>query len=563
MEKEKASNRPEKGDFIRDIIYKDLEKGKHEKIILRFPPEPNGYLHIGHAKAICLNFGLAREIPGAVCHLRFDDTNPEKEDQEFIEAIKDDIKWLGYSWGQHLYFSSDYFEKLYEYALIFIKNGLAYVDSLTPDEIRQYRGTLKEKGKESPYRNRSIEENLELFEKMKSGEFNEGECVLRAKIDMSSSNMNMRDPVIYRIKKKAHPRVQNKWNIYPMYDLTHCVSDALEHITHSLCSLEFEDHRVLYDWFLDNLPVPCHPRQIEFARLNITHTVLSKRRLLELVEKKYVEGWDDPRMPTLAGMRRRGYLPSAIKQFCQMIGLAKADSVVDFGMLEHALRQELNEKASRAMAVLNPVKVVITNYPEDKIEEMETSNNPKDESSGKRKVPFSREIFIEKNDFMEDPPRKFFRLKPDGEVRLISAYIIKFQNLIKDKKGNIKEIHCTYDPESRGGKAPDGRKIKGTIHWVCASKAVKATLRNYDRLFNAEKPGAETGDFLDDLNPCSLKINKNCVVEPSLAELNTDKRYQFVRNGYYYADPKLSAEGAPVFNQIVSLRDSWKKIKRG
>ncbi len=455
-----------KSNFIKQIIEKDLADGKHKTIITRFPPEPNGYLHIGHAKSICLNFGLAEEYQGR-CHLRFDDTNPEKESPEYVESIKEDVKWLGFDWGEHLYFASDYFEKFYNYALELIKKGKAYVCQLSPEEIREYRGTLTEPGKESPYRNRSVEENLELFEKMKNGEFEEGECVLRAKIDMSSPNLNMRDPVIYRIKKIRHHRTGDKWCIYPTYDFAHCLSDAIEGITHSLCTLEFEDHRPLYDWFLDELNTPCHPQQIEFARLNLSYTVMSKRKLNLLVQEGYVSGWDDPRMPTISGMRRRGYTPEAIKDFCERIGIAKSDNLVDYSLLEHCVREDLNKRALRFMGVLEPLKVVIVNYPEEQEEELEAINNPEDPSAGKRKIPFSREIYIEKSDFREDPPRKFFRLAPGKEVRLRYAYYITCEEVVKDEQGNIVELRCTYDPESRGGYTPDGRKVKGTLHCRC------------------------------------------------------------------------------------------------
>ncbi|HCO12153.1 MAG TPA: glutamine--tRNA ligase [Desulfonauticus sp.] len=550
-----------KSNFIKQIIEKDLADGKHKTIITRFPPEPNGYLHIGHAKSICLNFGLAEEYQGR-CHLRFDDTNPEKESPEYVESIKEDVKWLGFDWGEHLYFASDYFEKFYNYALELIKKGKAYVCQLSPEEIREYRGTLTEPGKESPYRNRSVEENLELFEKMKNGEFEEGECVLRAKIDMSSPNLNMRDPVIYRIKKIRHHRTGDKWCIYPTYDFAHCLSDAIEGITHSLCTLEFEDHRPLYDWFLDELNTPCHPQQIEFARLNLSYTVMSKRKLNLLVQEGYVSGWDDPRMPTISGMRRRGYTPEAIKDFCERIGIAKSDNLVDYSLLEHCVREDLNKRALRFMGVLEPLKVVIVNYPEEQEEELEAINNPEDPSAGKRKIPFSREIYIEKSDFREDPPRKFFRLAPGKEVRLRYAYYITCEEVVKDEQGNIVELRCTYDPESRGGYTPDGRKVKGTLHWVDARKAKKAKVRLYDRLFLVENPALEEKkgkSFKELLNPESLK-EVEALVEPALYGLKPGDVFQLERVGYFCVDRDSTSESL-VLNRTVTLKDSWAKIE--
>ncbi|PLX19159.1 MAG: glutamine--tRNA ligase [Candidatus Muiribacterium halophilum] len=549
-------------DFIREIIKNDLESGKHKTTVTRFPPEPNGFLHIGHAKAICLNYGISKENEGARFHLRFDDTNPEKEEVKYIEAIKKDLEWLGVDWGENLFYASDYFDKLYEYAIILIKDGKAYVDELNAEEIREYRGTLTKPGKNSPYRDRNIEENLELFEKMRSGEVEEGKMVLRAKIDMASPNINMRDPVIYRIKNIHHPRTGDKWCIYPMYDYTHCISDALENITHSLCTLEFEDHRPLYDWFLDQLPVPSHPRQIEFARLNLNYTVMSKRHLLKLVEENHVDGWDDPRMPTISGLRRRGYTSASIWEFLSQIGLAKVVSTVDIGLLEYFIRQELNKTSDRVLVVLDPLKVVITNYPDDKEDEFELPNNPEDENAGTRKVKFTKELYIERGDFMEDPPKKFFRLFPGKEVRLKSAYLVRCNDVIKDDNGNITEIHCTYDPDSKGGSAPDGRKVKGTLHWVSAKYGKKIEVRMFDRLFNVENPGKETGDYIDDLNRDSKKVLKNSIAEPGILEAEKGKRFQFFRHGYFFSDPIDSTEGSPVFNQIVSLKDTWEKVKK-
>ncbi len=552
-------------NFIRNIIIEDIKSGKHGgKVITRFPPEPNGYLHIGHAKSIVLNFGLALEFNGR-CHLRFDDTNPTKEEEEYVLAIQEDVAWLGYYWGKHLYYASDYFDRLYDYAIELIKMGKAYVCDLSAEQIRQYRGTLKEPGKESPYRNRSVEENLDLFRRMRQGEFPDGARVLRAKIDMASGNLNMRDPVIYRIMHTSHHRTGNKWCIYPMYDFTHCLSDSIEGITHSICTLEFEDHRPLYDWFLDQLKVECHPQQIEFARLNLSYTVLSKRKLIQLVEGGFVSGWDDPRMPTISGIRRRGYSPASIRNFCERIGVAKRDSVVDIALLEHCVREDLNKTSPRVMAVLKPLKVVIENYPEGKTEELEAVNNPEDPSAGTRMVPFSREIYIEQDDFREDPPKKFFRLAPGKEVRLRYAYFITCHRVIKDEKtGEIIELRCTYDPETRGGAAPDGRKVRGTLHWVSAIHAVKAEVRLYDRLFSVPDPdhGKEGADFKTFINPRSLEVIHDCMVEPGLRDARPGDRYQFERIGYFCVDTVDSDPGHLVFNRTVPLRDTWAKIEK-
>ncbi|MCK5707179.1 MAG: glutamine--tRNA ligase/YqeY domain fusion protein [Candidatus Aureabacteria bacterium] len=549
------------GNFIRQIISEDLKKNKNNgEVITRFPPEPNGYLHIGHAKSICLNFGLAKDNNGE-CHLRFDDTNPCKEDIEYVESIKNDVKWLGFDWGKHLYYSSDYFDKLYEYAIALIKSGKAYVCSLSGEEIREFRGTLKLPGKNSPYRSRTIEENLELFEKMRVGEFEDGTHVLRAKIDMSSPNLTMRDPTLYRIRRVTHHRTLNKWCIYPMYDFTHCLSDSIENITHSICTLEFENNRPLYDWVLDELKVKCHPQQIEFARLNLTNTIMSKRKLLQLVEEKYVSSWDDPRMPTLAGLRRRGFTPVAIRDFCERIGVAKADSEVNIALLEHCIREDLNKKAQRVMVVLKPLKVIIDNYPEDKVEEFEADNNPEDPSMGKRKVPFSKIIYIEKDDFMEDPPKKFFRLAPGREIRLKHAYYIKCESVVKDEKtGEIIELHCTYDPDTRGGWSNDGRKVRGTSHWVSASHGVLTEVRLYDHLL-LDKSGDDK-DFISLLNPDSLKVLNDAIAEPSIKEAKKDVPYQFLRQGYFCVDSIDSTSENLVFNRTVSLRDSWSKIAK-
>ncbi len=552
------STRP--SNFIEEIIEEDLRSGRYDRVHTRFPPEPNGYLHIGHAKSICLNFGLAEKY-GGLCNLRFDDTNPVKEEQEYIDAIKEDVRWLGFDWGDREYYASDYFEQLYEWAVELIKKGKAYVDDLSAEEIRQYRGTLTEPGKESPYRNRSVEENLELFQRMRAGEFPDGSKVLRAKIDMASPNLNLRDPVMYRILHARHHRTGEKWCIYPMYDWAHGQSDSIEGITHSICTLEFEDHRPLYDWFLDQLGI-FHPRQIEFARLNLSYTVMSKRMLNELVQGGYVNGWDDPRMPTLSGLRRRGYTPEAIRDFCTRIGVAKADSIVDISLLEHCIRDDLNKRAPRRMAVLRPLKVVIVNYPENQVEEMEAVNNPEDESMGTRKVPFSRVLYIERDDFREDPPKKFFRLAPGREVRLRYAYYIKCVDVIKDENGEIVELHCTYDPETRGGWSKDGRKVKATLHWVSASHAVPIEVRLYDRLFNDPNPaGHKDRDFKEFLNPESLETIPRAWAEPSLANARAGERFQFERLGYFVVDPD-STENQLVFNRTVPLRDTWAKIEK-
>jgi glutaminyl-tRNA synthetase len=547
--------------FIRQIIERDMESGKYGgRVVTRFPPEPNGFLHIGHAKSICLNFGLA-EAFGGRCHLRFDDTNPIKEEAKYVESIKEDVRWLGFDWGEHLYFASDYFQRLYEYALELIKLGKAFVCSLSPQQIREYRGTLTEPGRESPYRDRSVQENLELFEGMRKGEFEEGEHVLRAKIDMAASNINMRDPVVYRIMHASHHRTGDAWCIYPTYDFAHCLSDSIEGITHSLCSQEFEDHRPLYDWILDQLGA-YHPQQIEFARLNMGFTVLSKRKLVQMVRQGYVSGWDDPRMPTLCGLRRRGYTPRAIWNFCDRIGVGKSESLVDMGMLEHAVREDLNKRAPRYMGVLDPLRVVITNYPEGGEEELEAINNPEDPEMGTRQVPFSRVIYIEKGDFREEPPKKFFRLAPGREVRLRYAYFITCENVIKDESGQIVELHCRYDPQTRGGAAPDGRKVKGTLHWVSADHCLTAQVRVYDRLFVRANPAGdekEGFDFRDSLNPESLQILTGCKVEPSLAGVQAGTTFQFERQGYFCADPDSTPQ-RPVFNRTVSLKDTWAKI---
>ncbi len=548
-------------DFIRTRIESDIKSNKNNgRVHTRFPPEPNGYLHIGHAKSICLNFGLAQEYNGK-CNLRFDDTNPSKEEMEYVESIKKDVRWLGFDWEDREYYASDYFEKLYEYATQLIKKGKAFVCDLTADQIKRYRGTLTEPGKESPYKNRSVKENLELFRGMRKGEYEDGSRVLRAKIDMSSPNLNMRDPVIYRIVHESHHRTGDKWCIYPMYDFAHGLCDSIEGITHSLCTLEFEDHRPLYDWFLEQLNV-FHSQQIEFARLNLSYTVLSKRKLLELVEEGYVKGWDDPRMPTISGLRRRGYTPESIRDFCDRIGLAKRESVVDIALLEHCLREHLNKKAKRVMAVLDPLEVIIENFPEGKEEHLDAENNPEDPGMGKRKIPFSRSLYIEREDFREDPPRKYFRLAPDREVRLKHAYYIKCNQVIKDKgTGKIKRLHCTYDPETRGGWSKDGRKVKGTLHWVSARHAIKAEIRLYDRLFQTKNPlDVKKGeDFKKNLNPESLKIIPSCMLEPSVSNARPGDRFQFLRKGYFCVDPD-SKKGHLVFNQTVPLRDTWAKI---
>ncbi len=550
-------------DFIREIIAADLRANKNDgRVVTRFPPEPNGYLHIGHAKSICLNFGLAAEHRG-VCHLRFDDTNPTKEDLEYVESIQEDVRWLGFDWQDKLFYASDYYEQLYGYAVHLIKNGKAYVDSLSADEIREYRGTLTQPGKNSPYRDRSVEDNLDLFARMRAGEFADGSLVLRAKIDMASPNLNMRDPVIYRIRRATHHRTGDAWCIYPMYDFTHGQSDALEGITHSICTLEFEDHRPLYEWFLKELPVPCQPQQIEFARLNLTSTVMSKRKLLELVTNRHVSGWDDPRLPTLKGLRRRGYTPESIRNFCERIGVAKRNSVVDVAMLEHYVRDDLNKRAPRVMAVLHPLRVVIDNYPPDRVERLEAVNNPEDPGAGTRQLPFSRVVYIERDDFREDPPRKFFRLAPGREVRLRYAYIIKCVEVVKDDAGNIVELRCTYDPETRSGGSAESRKVKATLHWVSAAHAIPAEVRLYDSLFTRPDPDAvEDGrSYTDFLNPDSLEVLTACQLEPGLAEAEVGSRYQFERLGYFCVDPD-STEGAPVFNRTVTLRDTWAKIQK-
>jgi len=546
-------------DFIRDIVRADLASGRHKTVVTRFPPEPNGYLHIGHAKSICLNFGIAEEFGGR-CHLRFDDTNPTKEEQEYIDAIECDVRWLGFDWGEHLYHASDYFELIYEWAEYLIRAGKAYVDDQTQEETRLTRGTLTEAGTESPYRGRSVEQNLDLFRRMRAGEFPNGARVLRAKIDMASGNINLRDPVLYRILHAEHPRTGTKWCIYPSYDFAHGQSDAIEGITHSICTLEFEDHRPLYDWFLDNLPVPSRPHQYEFARLNLTYTVLSKRVLTELVRGGHVGGWDDPRMPTLAGLRRRGVPPAAIRDFIKRIGVAKANSVVDVGMLEFSIREQLNKTAPRRLAVLRPLKVVIENYPEDQSEEVEAVNHPEDAGAGTRRLLFGRELFIERDDFMEDPPKKFFRLAPGREVRLRYAYFITCREVVKDKAGEVIALRCTYDPATRGGNAPDGRKVKATLHWVSATDAVPAEVRLYNPLFLRPDPNAAT--FAADLNPQSLEVIADARVEPALAEQNSADAVQFERQGYFCRDPDSRSERL-VFNRTVGLRDSWAKVVSG
>jgi len=551
--------------FIRDIIAEDRRRNKNDgRVVTRFPPEPNGYPHIGHAKSICLNFGLAAENDG-VCHLRFDDTNPTKEEVEYVEAFKTDVRWLGFDWRDKLFYASDYFEQLYQYAVQLIKAGKAYVCSLSPDEMRQYRGTLTVPGEDSPYRTRSVAENLDLFERMRAGEFPDGAHTLRAKIDMASGNLNMRDPVMFRILHASHHRTGDTWCVYPMYDYAHCVSDAIEGITHSICTLEFEDHRPLYDWFLDALQTPCHPQQIEFARLNLSYTMMSKRKLLQLVTQGHVSGWDDPRMPTLSGLRHRGYTPEAIRTFCERIGVAKRNSVVDLALLEHCLREDLNKRAPRVMAVLRPLRVVIDNYPEGQVEGMEALNKPEDASMGTRQVPFSRVLYIERDDFREDPPRQFFRLAPGREVRLRYAYYMTCTGVVKDEKtGEVVELHCTYDPATRGGWAPDGRQVKSTIHWVSAAHAIPAEVRLYDTLFLKSNPGDDEdgGDFTTSLNPKSLEVLTECRLEPSLAGASPGSRYQFERQGYFCVDAD-TRPGALVFNRTVTLRDTWARIEKG
>jgi glutaminyl-tRNA synthetase len=565
QEKEEAPDgavtRP--SDFIRDIIARDLKENKYDgRVHTRFPPEPNGYLHIGHAKSICLNFGVAAENEGGLCNLRFDDTNPIKEEAEYVAAIKADVRWLGFDWGDREYYASDYFGTLYEYALKLIRKELAYVDDLTADEIREHRGTPTEPGRNSPYRDRSVEKNLDLFQRMRAGEFPDGSRVLRARIDMASPNLNLRDPVLYRVLHASHHRTADTWCIYPMYDFAHGQSDSIEGITHSLCTLEFEDHRPLYNWFLDALEI-YHPRQIEFARLNLSHTVMSKRKLLQLVQGGQVSGWDDPRMPTLSGLRRRGYTPEAIRAFCERIGLAKRDSLVDMALLEHCLREDLNRRAPRVMGVLRPLQVVIENYPDEKEEKLEAINNPEDPSMGTRQVPFSRVLFIERGDFMEDPPKKFYRLAPGREVRLRYAYFITCVGVVKNEAGEVMELRCTYDPATRGGDAPDGRKVKSTLHWVAASRAIPAEVRLYDHLLSKDVPAEEKngGDFKDALNPQSLETLKPCYLEPTLAGASPGSRYQFERLGYFCLDPD-SSENQLVFNRSVTLRDTWAKIQK-
>jgi len=550
-------------DFIRSIINEDLKNNKYEgRVHTRFPPEPNGYLHIGHAKSICLNFGIAAQY-GGLCNLRFDDTNPTKEEGEYVESIIEDVRWLGFDWEDRLFYASDYFDRMYDYAVQLIKAGKAYVDDLSADEIRGYRGTLIDPGKESPYRSRPVEENLDLFQRMRAGEFEDGSRVLRAKIDMTSPNLNLRDPAMYRILHAEHHRTGNKWCIYPMYDWAHGLEDSIEGITHSICTLEFEDHRPLYDWFLDQLGV-YHPQQIEFARLNLTYTVLSKRKLLQLVEQGYVSGWDDPRMPTVSGLRRRGYTPETIQSFCERVGVAKTDSTIDIALLEHCIREDLNKRSPRVMAVLRPLRVVIDNYPEDQTEEVDAVNNPEDPGMGTRKVPFSRVLYIEQEDFREHPPEKFFRLAPGREVRLRYAYLITCVGVVKDERtGEVVELHCTYDPETRGGTTPDGRKVKGTIHWVSAAHAHEAEMRLYDRLFSMENPSDVKGgaDFESVLNPNSLETLTG-YIEPSLAGAAPGSRYQFERLGYFCVDSKDSSSERVVFNRTVTLRDTWAKIEK-
>ncbi len=550
-------------NFIQDLITEDIKTGKYEgRVHTRFPPEPNGYLHIGHAKSICLNFGIAKKFTG-LCNLRFDDTNPTKEEVEYVESIREDVRWMGFDWEDRMYFASDYFEQMYQYAVQLIKAGKAYVCDLTADEIRQYRGTLTAPGKESLYRNRSVEESLNLFERMRAGEFPDGSRTLRARIDMSSGNINMRDPVMYRILHAEHHRTGTKWCIYPMYDYAHCISDSIEGITHSICTLEFEDHRPLYDWFLDQLDI-YHPRQIEFARLNLSYTIMSKRKFIQLVDGGHVRGWDDPRMPTISGLRRRGYTPEAIRNLCERIGVAKRDSVVDMALLEYCIREDLNKKARRVMAVLKPLKVVIINYPEGTTEELDAINNPEDPGMGMRKVPFSRVLYIEREDFREAPPKQFFRLAPGREVRLRYAYYITCVNVVKDTDGEITELHCTYDPATRGGDSPDGRKVKATLHWVSAAQAVEAEVRLYDYLFlNPDPEEVEEGkDFRFGINPNSLETLTTCKLEPALADATPGERYQFERTGYFCVDTDSSME-KPVFNRIVTLKDTWAKIEKG
>lgn len=562
--REEEDPQNERKDFIRQQIADDVAAGKNEgKVVTRFPPEPNGYLHIGHAKSICLNFGAALDYGGR-CHLRFDDTNPCKEEDEFVHAIRKDVQWLGFDWGEHEYFASDYFERMFDWAVELIHQGLAYVDELSPEEIREYRGTLTEPGRPSPYRDRPVTENEELFRRMRDGDFDEGQRVLRAKIDMASGNINMRDPVLYRIRKAAHHRTGETWCVYPTYDYAHCLSDAIEGITHSLCTLEFEDHRPLYDWIIGHVSVPSTPRQIEFARMNLSYTVMSKRRLAQLVQEKRVRGWDDPRMPTICGLRRRGFTPTAIRNFCARIGIAKHENMIEVALLEHSVREDLNISAPRVMAVLDPLKVVITNYPDGQTEELEAVNNPEDPEAGTRKVPFTKEIYIERTDFMEDPPKKFFRLAPGREVRLRYAYFMTCVDVIRDDQGEIMELRCEIDPDSRGGNSPDGRKVKGTIHWVSAGHALNAEVRLYENLLTVEDPSRDKDtDFVNHLNEDSLRILGDCKVEPGLKGAASGERFQFERTGYFCVDPD-STEAELVFNRTVTLKDTWAKIvKKG
>ena len=558
----KTATEAEEGrrDFIRDIVRADLEAGRTEQVVTRFPPEPNGYLHIGHAKSMCLNFGVAEEFGGR-CNLRFDDTNPTKEEMEYIEAIQDDVRWMGFDWGAEACYASDYFQQLYDWAEHLIEAGKAYVDDLSAEEIRAYRGTLTEPGRDSPYRERPAEESLALFRAMRAGDFPDGARVLRAKIDMASGNINLRDPVIYRILHAHHPRSGDAWCVYPTYDFAHGQSDAIEGVTHSICTLEFEDHRPLYDWLIENLPVPSRPRQYEFARLNLAYTVLSKRRLIALVTEGHVTGWDDPRMPTIRGLRRRGVPAAALRDFAKRIGVAKADNLVELSLLEHCIREELNRSAPRRMAVLRPLKLVIENYPEGESETLEAVNNPEDPEAGSRQVPFSRELWIEREDFMEDPPKKFFRLAPGREVRLRYAYFVTCTEVVKDAAGEVVELRCSYDPATRGGDSPDGRKVKATLHWVSAAHALPAEVRLYDRLFAAEVPGSGGRDAFEDLNPDSLEVLRDCRLEPALAEAEVGVPLQFERLGYFCADPE-TAPGRPLFNRTVALRDSWAKAQR-
>ena len=550
-------------DFIRTIVTEDNRTKKwNGEVITRFPPEPNGFLHIGHAKSFCLNFGIASENQGGRCHLRFDDTNPVMEESRYVESIKEDVRWMGWDWGKHLYYASDYFDQMHDYAVQLINKGLAYVCDLNAEETREYRGTITEPGKDSPHRNRSIDENLDLFKRMKEGEFKEGSCVLRAKIDMSSPNLNMRDPVMYRILHAKHHRTGSKWHTYPTYDWAHGLEDSIEGVTHSICTLEFENHRPLYDWYLDKLEVH-HPQQIEFARLELTYTVMSKRKLLQLVEENCVNGWDDPRLPTISGMRRRGYSPESIREFCKRIGINKINSTIDIALLEHCVREDLNKTSNRVMAVLKPLKVVIDNYPEEEKEWMDAVNNPEDPEAGIRKVPFSKVFYIEQDDFMEDPPKKFFRLAPGREVRLRYAYFVTCTDVVKDDNGQIIELHCSYDPATRGGNAPDGRKVKSTIHWVSASHALHAEVRLYDHLFTREHPEdtADGEDFKSNLNPASLTTLSDCMIEPSLKDAHALDRFQFERLGYFCLDEKTTKEKI-VFNRTVTLRDTWAKIQK-